>query len=215
MLLKTIGIISYLPDDGSVRKSRFEKLCGLIETCNQLFNLHIHVIIQNYKGEEETLRRFSNVSLSDNYGRCGIVGARRKLREWFLGSQYDTLIMLDDDCEVVGTKAGAREYLDAIDAHPGCFGEFRGSQLKLFCIDKSLMRRADFAEINPEDGDGFEDTVFVSSLERRFPKMMFSFSEVRNLRETSSGAGDELSTWYRGQDLRDMLRKTEEAKRKL
>lgn len=210
---KVIGIISYLPDDIDVRKARFEKLCKLIETCNQLFGLHIHIIIQNYKEEIKYLFGYKNVSLSENYTRCGIVGARKKLREWFLKSPYDCLIMLDDDCNIIGTKDAAKQYLSIIDSHPGYYGMFKGSQLKLFAIDKSLIAQVDFDDINPEDGDGFEDTLFVNKLTKKFPKRGFSFYEVRNLKETSVGAGDSLSTWYTNQDLKNMLLKTDERKK--
>lgn len=36
-----------------------------------------------------------------------------------------------------------------------------------------------------------------------------------NLRETSSGAKDSLSTWYKDQNLKDMLAKTAEEVNKL
>jgi hypothetical protein len=208
-MYKVIGIISYLPDDEHIRKSRFEKLCKLIDTCNQLFGLPIHIIIQNYKDELVYFNQYKNVTLSENYTRCGIVGARKKLREWFLSTPYDCLIMLDDDCELVGSRDGALKYLELVDSHPGYYGLFKGSQLKLFYIHKSLLSQVDFVDINPENGEGFEDTLFVSKLAKKFPKRCFSFYEVKNLKETSVGVGDSLSTWYTGQDLSDMLMKTD------
>lgn len=212
MASKVIGIISYLPDDVTIRKARFEKLCKLIDTCNQLFNLPIHIIIQNYSGEEIQLKGYKNVVISDNHTRLGIVGARKKLREWFLSTLYDCLIMLDDDCEIVGTKSGARQYLDMIDSHPGYYGEFKGSQLKLFSIDRVLFSQVDFDDVSPENGEGFEDTLFVNKLQKKFPKRCFSFCGVQNLVETSVGVNDCLSTWYCGQDLKKMLENTNSKK---
>ena len=215
MAYKVIGIISYLPDDADVRKARFEKLCKLIETCNQLFGLPIHIIIQNYKDEIAYLSKYKNVTLSENYTRCGIVGARKRLREWFLATPYDCLIMLDDDCNIVGTRDGAKQYLSTVDSHPGYYGLFKGSQLKLFSIDRRLIAQVDFAEVNPENGEGFEDTIFVEKLRKKFPKKEFSFYGVQNLKETSVGTGDTLSTWYKNQDLSTMLAKTNAMKGKL
>ena len=216
MSYKVIGIISYLPDDEEKRQARFKKLCGLIQTCNQLFNLPIHIIIQNYYEEDtKILQKCNNCVLSPNYSRLGIVGARKKLREWFLSSPYDCLIMLDDDCEIIGTTEGAKQYLSILDAHEGYFGEFRGTQLKLFAIYKNLLKYVDFADINPENSEGFEDTLFVEKLKKKFPKRGFSFYEVQNLKEVSLGVGDELSTWYDSQDIKEMLYKTEEGKGKI
>lgn len=43
-----IGIISYLPDDMKIRKSRFLKLANLVLQCNYIFNnLPIMIIAQN------------------------------------------------------------------------------------------------------------------------------------------------------------------------
>lgn len=214
-MYKCFGIISYLPDDEKVRPLRLQKLHKLIDTCNLLFNLPIHIIIQNYTEEEISSLKYKNVSLSPNYTRCGIVGARKKLREWFLNSPYDCIIMLDDDCEIVGTSRGSKIYIEELEQHPCGYGEFRGTQLKLFSITKDLFKCVDFDDtIHPEKGDGFEDTVFVKSLIRKFPKRGFEYSG-KELSELSLGVGDELSTWYKNQNLRSMLAKTNAMKGKL
>lgn len=215
MAYKAIGIISYLPEDETIRKARFEKLCKLISTCNQLFNLPVFILVQNYHEEElKTMSGYKNVHLSENYPRCGIVGARKKLREWFLASPYEVLIMLDDDCELTGTEEGARAYLEMIDAHPGCYGEFKGTQLKLFAVDKNILKQVDFLDVKPEDGEGFEDTLFVEKIRKKFPKKGYSFYDIE-LKEKSKCVGDSLSTWYNKQDVKEMLKKTEEKRKKL
>ena len=212
-MVKVIGIISYLPDDEHIRELRFQKLNKLIVSCNQLLKLPIHIIIQNYKEEEIShLSEYKNVSLSKNYSRCGIVGARKKLREWFLTSAYDCLIMLDDDCELVGTARGGKIYLEELEQHRSGYGEFRGTQLKLFSVTRDLLQYVDFDEnINPEKGDGFEDTLFVNTLKRKFPKRGFEY-RGKELSELSLGVGDELSTWYTNQNLKIMLNKTNKVK---
>ena len=214
MMSKCIGIISYLPDDKEIRAQRFKKLCELIETCNYLFNLPIYIVAQNYSREDiDYFEKYTNVTLSDNYMRCGIVGARKKLREWFLTSKYECLIMLDDDCHIIGTQEGAKKYIQELEAHPNSFGEFRGSQLKLFSITKDILSQVDYTDINPENSEGFEDTIFVETLRNKFPKNKFTYSKnTYQLKETSLGAKDVLSTWYTNQNLQEMLRKTRELK---
>ena len=210
MCSKVIGIISYLPDEIDKRNYRFGKLLSLIQSCTRLFNLPIYIVVQNYREELSVLSSYRNVILSENYTRCGIVGARKKLREWFLNSPYDCLIMLDDDCTIVGSTSSAKKYLQEIDAHPNSFGEFKSSQLKLFSISKSILSEIDYEDVNPENGDGFEDTVFVETLRRKFPQNRFVFDRSTDLGESSVGANDPMSTWYCGQNLNDMLKKTDE-----
>ena len=123
--------------------------------------------------------------------------------------------MLDDDCEILGTNEAAKQYLAMVDSHPGYYGLFKGSQLKLFSIDSKLLSQVDFLDVNPENSEGFEDTLFVAKLRSKFPKKEFSFHGVSGLKETSVGAGDRLSTWYTTQNLNDMLQKTAEMKKHL
>ena len=206
MVNPVIGIISYLPDDPQVRELRFKKLCKLIDTCNSLFSLPIYIVIQRY-GEKEIqyLSRYKNVTVSDNYDKLGIVGARKALRSWFIGSKYNCLVMLDDDCDINGTKEGGARYLKTLHEFESGFGEFRGSQLKLFSITKDLIKEVDFDDsISPEEGIGFEDTIFVGRLRTMFPKKKFTYEHYQ-LYEKSLGARDSLSTWYKNQDLKKML----------
>ena len=107
-----IGIPSYLPDNKEVREYRFNRLKALINKCNQLFNLPIYIVTQNYKEEKLYLTGYKNIMLSEDYTPLGIVGARRKLREYFLNSDYDYLIMLDDDIIIYGISG--KSYLKQI-----------------------------------------------------------------------------------------------------
>ena len=124
---KVIGIISYLPDDEMKRKIREEKISYLIRTCDELFDLPIIIVAQNWKD--------FNVDCCQLYSYdkpLGIVEARRKLRKIFLESGYDYLIMLDDDCELTGDKESADKYLEQINNNPGKYGIFKTNLLKLF-----------------------------------------------------------------------------------
>ncbi len=209
-----IGIISYLPDDSFVRQSRLGTLRALIQTCNNIFNLPIYIVIQNYTEDEEMyIKRYTNVTMSDNHGRLGIVGARKKLREWFIESEYDHLIMLDDDCILEGTSEDGQEYLKQLKENEGKFGEFNLTLLKLFSISKELLQQIEFIDINPEDGEGFEDRIFVETLRIKFPDKKFTYKT--NIQEESISTNDNLSTWYNNQDLKQMLKNTQETIEKI
>lgn len=199
-----IGIISYLPNDIEKRTHRFETLKHLINTCNYLFRLPIYVVIQNYKQDEIDYLKSKNVILSNNYNILGILKARRKLREYFINSTYTNLIMLDDDCEIVGTIVQAKEYLNQIEDN--CFIEFNDTLLKLFCISKNIFKEVDYEDINPENEEGFEDIVFVNKLRKLYPNNRKVFNK-NGLEEYSISGKDKYSTWYKNQDLDKMRRK--------
>ena len=214
MSREVIGIISYLPDDAKIREERFKRLRNLIATCNYLFRVDIYIVIQNYRGEESYLKRYNNVTLSNNYTRLGIVEARRRLREWFIESSYSNLIMLDDDCVIQGSPSQTVNYLKQINENRDCFIEFNGTLLKLFCISKELFRQIDYEDISVENGDGFEDRIFVNRLRKMFPDKRRIFDKC-GLEELSTSTKDVLSTWYDKQDIKEMLDKTNKINAKL
>ena len=88
-----IGIISYLPDNSSVREVRRRKMLQLIDTCNKLFNLPILIVAQNWKDTD--IKSYSPIYNTSNcqvfkYAKpLGIIGARNELRKKFLESDYD------------------------------------------------------------------------------------------------------------------------------
>ena len=199
------GIISYLPDDKKIREHRFNDLKWLIGVCNYLFNLPIYIVIQNYaQDEENTLKKYKNVTLSENYKKLGILKARRKLREYFINSEFNNLIMLDDDCKIVGSVEQAKSYLKQIEENQDCFIEFNDTLLKLFCISKDIFKEVDYEDVNPEKEEGFEDRVFVNKLRNLYKDKRRIF--VKNgLEEYSTSTKDEYSTWYTTQDIEKML----------
>lgn len=199
---KLLGIISYLPDNPIIREHRWGKLNKLILKCNQLFNLPIIIIAQNWKD-----LKLDNVILYQYENKLGIVGARKTLRQKFLESDYDYLIMLDDDCELIGNSG--IEYLKQIDTNPDCFIEFNKTLLKLFAISKTLFREVNYEDINPEDADGFEDRIFVNKLRKLFPDKKREFKNTGLIQHSTSTA-DKDSTWYKDQDITKMLKNTED-----
>lgn len=203
---KVIGIISYLPEDKEVQKIRFYKLLKLINSCNYLFNLPFIIIAQNYSSSyiSELVAVAKNIKIY-NYPKLGITGARHELRSKFLASEYDYLIMLDDDCEVAGISG--QEYLKQIENNPNCFIEFKSTLLKLFAISKTIFKEVDYENIEAENGDGFEDRIFVNTLRIKFPDARREFQKT-GLTESSISTNDPLSTWYKKQDLETMINKT-------
>ncbi len=201
-LNKLIGIISYFPDDSRITNARYKKLCNLLTKCHQLFNLPIIIVAQNWKSE---LVRVPCVTVYRYENKLGIVGERKELRRIFLNSNYDYLIMLDDDCELEGTSG--IEYLNQIDENPDCFIEYNKTLLKLFAISKSVFKEVDYDDINPENGEGFEDRIFVNKLRNKFPEKRREFKNLK-VEQHSISTNDDLSTWYTNQDISKMLEKT-------
>lgn len=190
---KVIGIISYLPDDPKTRKIREEKIASLLSACDELFDLPIIIVAQNWKD--------FNVDCCQIYSfdePLGIIGARKELRKIFLKSGYDYLIMLDDDCVLSGDQESAKRYLDQIDSHPGGYGMFKSTLLKLFAISKEILSEVDYRDGEVENGDFFEDILFVETLKKKYPHNAFVFNRG-NLNEISNNYNDENSTWYHGQ----------------
>jgi len=193
MITKVIGIISWLPDD-TTRKIRQKKLEELLIKCDSLFNLPVIIIAQDW---DNTVSITPNCAVF-SFNKLGITGARKKLREKFLESNYDYLIMLDDDCDLVGTKGDAQKYIEQINNHPESVGIFKKMLLKLFAISKTIMYQIEYEDINAEKGEGFEDMLFVEKCKKEFPDNYFIF-ERYGLDDISNSGNDKYSTWWKGQ----------------
>ncbi len=193
MVTKVIGIISWLPNDDtrSIRQKRLEEL---LVKCDKLFNLPIVIVAQNWDNKVETTAN----CVVFNFDKLGITGARKKLREIFLASNYDYLIMMDDDCQLVGSKDDSRKYIEQIDHNPKSVGIFKGTLLKLFAIPKTIMTKVDYEDVSAERGEGFEDMLFVEKCKKKFPYNCFYFIRY-GLDDKSDSANDKYSTWWKGQ----------------
>ena len=193
-----IGIISYLPeandDRGKViRFRRIGKIVNLINQCNNIFGgIPILIVAQNWKRE---------INLSNNctawlYDKpLGITGARRKLRNYFINSDFDYMIMLDDDCELVGTADNGKFYLQQLLDNPGKYGVFADTLLKLFAISKEMYKKIDYPEdIEAEKGEYLEDIYITLMLKNLYPDKEFRIV-TNGLYDISDSAGDNNSTW--------------------
>ena len=189
-----IGIISYFPDDDK-REIRIERAKKVIEDCNKLFDLPIIIVAQNWKG---VMLYDDNLHIH-RYDKLGITGARKELRKLFLDSEYDYMIMLDDDAKLVGTRSDASLYLDQIENHPGkWYGIYKSQLLKLFAISKDMFKEVDYPEGEAENGDFFEDMYLIMLLNKLYPENKFLFTR-NTLNDISDSANDPNSTWYHKQ----------------
>lgn len=211
MIKVAIGIISYLPDDKEIRKIRTTKLINLLKKCQEIFyNIPFIIIAQNYHTEDKDILKIApHSTIVSCQDKLGITGARKYLRNVFLNSEYDYLIMLDDDCILSGDYNSGKLYLKQIEEHPGMFYEFNKTLLKLFAISKEIFSKEDYEDVNPEKEECFEDRVFVNKLRKKYPDKQYTFIK-HNLSESSISTKDTYSTWYTNQDLTKMLENTSE-----
>lgn len=178
---KTFGIISYFPDNDSdyhteMRRERSRRFKELLRKLDELWSdVDIMVIAQNW--QDFILPEIKNKITVFHYDRLGILGARKELRKRFLESDYDYLIMLDDDAMVKSDNPQA--YMDEIDKHPNGVGGIRWNNgpLQLFAISKYVYSQVDMPDIDAEKGQGFEDDVFANLCKTMFPNACFAFPE--------------------------------------
>lgn len=151
-----IGIISYFPD--KIREQRQNALINLINKCSVIFpGIDIVVIAQNWK--DFIPHSDTNKFIIYKSGKLGITGARRKLREIFINSEYDFLIMFEDDNIIEGTKENGDKYLELMSNNPDGFGIFDWDRGQLWgpCVSKSLFKIVEYPE-DVENGNIFDDT---------------------------------------------------------
>lgn len=199
-----IGIISYIPDD--MKQKRQESIQSLFNKLDELFpDQPVLIITQNWK---DYLPKTTHDIIRVGYDKpLGIIQARIKLREEFLASNFDYMIMLDDDSKIIGNDSSV--YLKEIEDHPDGFGWFSNHLLKLFAISKNVYSKIEMPNVSAEKFEGFEDKLFISMCRIRFPELEFEFSHG-NLKEVSYGdTSGPPSTWWNSetrkhrQEMRD------------
>ena len=91
--------------------------------------------------------------------------------------------------------------MNEIDDHPGGVGVIRhhNCPLMLLAISKELYSQIDMPDIDAENGDGFEDDVFVASCFAKFPDKAFDFTQdiVKDISFRYDGPDKVPSTWAR------------------
>ena len=200
---KVFGIPSFFPDNDSdyhieMRRERTRRFRELLFKLEEFWpNTDILVIAQNWQDFE--LPEVKNKIKVFHYGKLGILGARKELRKRFLESDYDYMIMLDDDAMI--TVNEPQLYMDEIDKHPNGFGAIRKSPkpsvLQFFAISKHIYSQVEMPDVDPEQGQGFEDDVFSAQCWGSFPNAGFMFPEgwVNESSLHYFGPGKCPSTW--------------------
>lgn len=170
MIKKCIGIISYLPPEtkNNKRRSRVNLLNETIKSCDESFDLPIIIIAQNWKDDKVEL---SKNCIVYHYEKLGIPLARNTLRQKFLESGFDYLIMLDDDCVLSGNGEG---YLKELDENPNCVFIKYINQLKLFAISKHIYSQVEMPNVDAEKNEGVEDEIFINIMKIKFKDKFFT-----------------------------------------
>lgn len=174
-LSKVFGIISWLPNKEPARGLRIERLDRAFKQIYDLFgDVNFLVIAQNWK-DYQVPSYLSNVQIV----KCeplGILGARKKLREEFLKTNYDYLIMCDDDVIIEQTGPLCAElYMDELNMNPHgfMFLQYDAAQLNLCAISRYIYEKERMVNIDPQKGEGYEDVVFAWLLHYKYPKNEF------------------------------------------
>lgn len=195
-----IGIISYIPDDPEVRIVRLNRINKLVTQCDNLFHLPIVIIAQNWKGlkiDESCTKCPVQVF---NFEKLGINKARKVLRQIFVKSSFDYIIMLDDDCDLKGTELGAMQYLAQL--KPGCWGFYKPHLLKLAAISREVFSQIDYPDGGADDEDPFkrffEDMYIHLMLKKHMPDKMIQFKKSA-IEDFSDSAYDEVGNtgWHK------------------
>ena len=201
-----IGIVSYLPD--RIRDYRIKLISSLLNSCSNIFpGIDIIIVAQNYKDFIPTSN--SRIILLNYKDKLGIHGARKTLRKYFINSDYDYLITLDDDSKLSGTKENGDKYLSLLENNPHKFGimNWDRGQLILFAISKYLYSKIEYPKETCESGEIFEDIYISSICKHLCPNYI-------NLKDSgiSIGWDNETSTWWdtKKYNIRKMNTRTNE-----
>lgn len=98
-----IGIISYLPDDIGTRSIRLTTHIKQLKSLNDMFpTTDVLVMYQNYSPMEiDQCKQTANSELHlfqfESHGKLGANPARNRILKTFFNSEYDYLMLMDDD----------------------------------------------------------------------------------------------------------------------
>lgn len=186
------GIISYLPEDAKVRRSRLKKSKNLFWSIMRLFpNVLIHVVAQNYEDKDEI-----EWVEYDRQDKLGIVGARQHLLDWFKETDYDYMITLDDDCELIGESTV--QYVKHLESGLWDIVMPNDHDFKMCALSKNAPM--EIPKIYPEKGEGFEDLAYFTMARLKGCKVF----RIEKVREEDMWVKDEWggndSTWLQGRE---------------
>lgn len=189
------GIISWLPDDETKRTQRIRRLNETFEQIKNIFgDVEYIIVAQNWK--DYKLPDYVKAQVY-NYDKLGILKARKTLGQHFLDSKYDYLIMCDDDIVLQVDKDFTKDYFFAsLDAHRDGFMFLQYSwSLNLCAISKYIYAQSPMIDIDPEKGEGYEDTTYPWLLHYKHPDKEFKISGIKFVQNKSIYHSNHSSTW--------------------
>ena len=197
---KCFGIISWFPDKEPERSQRLTRLDKTFKHLIDLFGKDIEflIIAQNWKDYQ--VPNFIEHTTIHKFDKLGILGARKMLREKFLESDYDYLIMCDDDIVLKPLVEDApKKYLEEIDKHPEGFSFIQFGWSLTFCaISKWIYSRVEMVDIDPEKNEGYEDITFPYLVTCMYPKKAFKTNHLfKFLQHTAEFHKNHKSTWMK------------------
>ena len=200
---KCFGIISWFPDAEPHRSQRLNRLSQTFKHLIDLFGEDIEFLIVAQNWKDYKVPDFVKHTTIYKFDKLGILGARKMLREKFLESKYDYLIMCDDDIVLKSKVENApQKYLEELDKHPECFSFIRYSWSLTFCaVSRWVYSRVEMVDIDPEKNEGYEDVTFPWLLHYKFPLKEFKTSHlIEFLQNTAEYKKGHKSTWE-GKDV--------------
>lgn len=210
---KVFGIISWFPDDPIYRKQRLDRLNKTFKHLINLFGEDIEFLIIAQNWQDYQVPDFIKNTLIYKFDKLGILGARKMLREKFLESEYDYLIMCDDDIVLKPQlENAAKKYLEELDKYPEGFSFLKYGWSLTFCaISKWIYEKVPMVDVDPEKNEGYEDMVFPLLLHYKYPEKEFKTSQFFTfLQNTKEYKVNHKSTWMiQGIKYNELQLKTE------
>ena len=190
------GIVSWFPDSEPERTQRITRLNKMFKQLNDLFGEDIKYMIVAQNWKDYQLPDYVKADVF-RYNKLGILGARKTLGKHFLESSYDYLIMCDDDIILKTSDSFTKEYFfDELNKHPNGFVFLKYGWSLTFCaISKYIYQQSPICDIDPEKGEGYEDTVWPMLLHYKHADKEFTLSGIEFIQNQIEFVKELKSTW--------------------
>lgn len=207
-----VGIISYFPADKNVRENRKEGLRRLLKQLVQYFpDQDVLVCAQCWTLDEELEMQSIHPKLFifNHEKGLGIPMCRIELRDIFLNqTNYDYMLMFDDDAEINTTFDKAQHYLRMMEEHPEGFSVLQGhfkdplghydpAQLNGAAFSRFILEQENWDKNwnaqNPATGV-FDDVMYVYTCHYKYPQYEFIVNGI-SCTQWSKPQRKSISTW--------------------
>ena len=202
---KVIGIVSYLPNNNNYQ-ARQQRLVRLLNQIKLYWPfLPIMIIAQNWR-DNNFLPKDLNITVYNYSSPLGILKARQELRNKFLETDYEQIIMFDDDAIISTNTTAAQKFLEECDKHPKGFmflkgwkrdplgiyspAQLNGCVISRWLIDAEPLRD----EWNPQEKGIYEDVVYAHLFHWKYPEYEFEVSGFQCV-QWSNSQFKVASTW--------------------